>query len=85
MLRSQFGALAEKLKPEITFVVEKLAPYGVATLERLGTALYFTSQERIESQEERSRKIHEVKPHITESLAVDAVKAVDGMLSEWRQ
>jgi hypothetical protein len=83
MLRNQFGELAQKLKPQIAFVVKKLAPYGVAALERLGTALYFTCQERIDSQEDRSRKIHEVKPNITESQALDAVKTVDELLSEW--
>jgi hypothetical protein len=84
MLRNQSGKLAHKLKPQISFVVKKLAPYGVATLERLGTALYFTCQERIESQENRSRKIHEVKPHITESQALDAVKTVNRLLEEWK-
>jgi len=72
------------LKPTVDFVVSKLADFGVATLERLATALYFTKLEPIADLEERARKIHEVKPHISKHAALDAVKRVEDILAEWK-
>ena len=76
---------AKFLKSEravIDFVSSKLGALGVAHLERLATALYFTN-EKI-AAEERASKIHEVKPHITPELAGAAVKEVDQIRTEWQ-
>lgn len=83
MLHNHFGQKSKSVKPVADFVVSKLADYGVATLERLATALYFTKKEPIEGVEARARKINEVKPHISMTLALDAVKNVDQILAEW--
>lgn len=83
MLTEQFGQLAARVRDEMAFVVQKLAECGVATLERFGTALFFTRKEVIEGQEERARRIHQVKPHISETQALEAVKQVDQILYEW--
>ena len=83
MLKEQFGQKIQNLKPAVDFVVLKLSEYGVATLERLATALYFTKKEPIEGVDARARKINEVKPHIPMTLALDAVKNVDQILAEW--
>jgi uncharacterized protein YwgA len=85
MLRNQFGKKSQALNLAVEYLASKLSDYGVATLERLATALYFTKQEPIEGIEPRAQKIHEVKPHIPITLAIDAVKKVDGILTEWHE
>ena len=65
------------------FVADKLAGYGVVTLERLATALFFTKQRPVEGDAERARQI-QVKPHISEVLALDAVKTVNEILEDWK-
>jgi hypothetical protein len=85
MLMEQFGELAAKVRDVMSFVVSKLADAGVVTLERLGTALYFTRKENIDDPETRARRIHEEKPHITETQALEAVRKVDAILAEWEQ
>jgi hypothetical protein len=85
MLRKDFGELTENLKGAMDYVVDKLAGYGVVTLERLATALYFTKQKRIEDEQERATKIHKVKPHIPQARALEAVRAVEEILAEWKQ
>ncbi len=83
MLHRDFGEKSKRLKHALNFAVAKLSDYGVATLERLATALYFTKQEPVEGVEERARKINEVKPHISIVLALDAAKTVDKIFAEW--
>lgn len=83
ILLKKYGALAEKLEREIDFVTNKLADCGIAAVERLSTALYFTRQERVEGTEAKILKIREVKPHISEAEAANAVTQVDKILEEW--
>jgi len=83
MLTEKFGQLASQLHNAMTFVVSNLADCGVVTLERLGTALYITRKEHVDGQEARAQRIHEVKPHVTETQALEAVKKVDAILAEW--
>jgi len=83
MLLKDFGKLAEEFAGPVEFVADKLAGYGVVTLERLATALYFTKQRPVEGDAERARQIHQVKPHISEVLALDAVKTVNEILEDW--
>lgn len=78
-----YSEMSQKLVPAIDFVTTKLAGYGVATLERLATALYFSVHKRIESTDERARKIHEIKRHISERQALDAITDTEAILSEW--
>jgi uncharacterized protein YwgA len=85
MLQNQFGGKLQPLRPAVDFIVSKLSDYGVATLERLATALYFTKNEPISGVESRAQKINEIKPHISITLALDAVKKVDDILLEWNQ
>jgi len=85
MLRTNFGEKSRGLSGPLTFVVGKLGDYGVATLERLGTALYFTRQEPVRNGQERAQRIHQVKPHISVVLALHAVTAVDRIVGEWEQ
>jgi uncharacterized protein YwgA len=65
----------------INFVAEKLAGCGVATLERLATALYFSSED---NRQNRMKKIRTAKPHITAELADDAISRVEKICEEWQ-
>jgi len=84
MLQEKFGTLTTELADPIKFVVGKLSGYGVVTLERLATALYFTTQKPVEGDEARARQIHIVKSHISAVLALDAVKIVNTILEDWK-
>jgi len=83
ILLKKYGGLAEQLEREINFVANKLADCGIAAVERLSTALFFTRQEPIQGTESRILKIREVKPHISEVDAANAVAQVDKILEEW--
>jgi uncharacterized protein YwgA len=83
MLHKNFAAKSTRLGPAMDFVVGKLCDYGVAALERLATALYFTKQEPVDDVEARARKINEVKPHIPLVRALEAVRDVERILAEW--
>jgi uncharacterized protein YwgA len=68
-------------RPAVDFVVNHLSGRNVKQLERVATALYFTTANEDLAVEARATKICEVKPHITPSEAHDAVEEVD----RWRQ
>jgi hypothetical protein len=54
---------------------------GVADLERLATALYVTSNENHEGKS-RDDKIIELKPHIKNDEAREAIKNIDAIRKE---
>jgi hypothetical protein len=83
MLLKDFGKLATEFARPMEFVTEKLSGCGVAVLERLATALYFTKHNPEKGYAERARQINQVKPHISQALALEAVKQVDQILDEW--
>jgi uncharacterized protein YwgA len=64
----------------VAFVLDRLAGRGVKQLERLATALYFTVTTDDTTVDGRSAKIREVKPHIGDGEARQAVEEVD----RWR-
>jgi hypothetical protein len=75
------GATAiEQYRGAVDLVVKNLAGRGVKQLERLATALYFTTTTEETSADRRAAMIREVKPHITEDEARKAVEEVD----RWR-
>ncbi len=83
MLHASFAEKSKQLERPMRFVVGKLSEYGVAKLERLATALYFTKQEPVDGMEKRAHEINRVKPHISLTLALEAVHTVDAILAEW--
>lgn len=85
MLKESFGGRCRQLAGALDFVVSKLCGYGVVTLERVATALYFTKQERVEDLNERAQRIHRIKPHISLVSALDAISNVENILTEWQQ
>lgn len=65
----------------VDFVVKQLGGRRVKQLERVATALYFTTATDDPSVDARVAKICEVKPHITTDEARKAVEEVD----HWRK
>jgi len=62
---------------KIAFVAGKLDARGVIDLERLATALYVTFEAPGASVEERARMLRDLKSHIPEQAAVNAVREID--------
>lgn len=84
--QKRFPKTMFKYRPEIEFVAGHLADKGVADLERLSTALHVTkSNQGNTTTEERTERIHSLKPHVSLSDARAAVEAVDRMLNEFEQ
>ncbi len=81
-LIKRFSSIEEKHQGAIDFISSHLADKGVAVLERLGTALYVTRETEARTPEERVKKMVELKPHIKQEKAWDAVSELDRMIRE---
>jgi uncharacterized protein YwgA len=81
-LEKHSATAIEEHRDAIDFVVKNLAGRGVKQLERLATALYFTTTTDETSVEGRAAMIREVKPHISADEARKAVQEVDRWRSE---
>ncbi len=77
-LKSRFPKTLNNYVKQLAFVAEALGSRGVADLERLATALY-VFLESDAGEEERSKRIHEIKPHVHLDAALSAVKEVEAM------
>lgn len=63
---------------KIKFIASKLSNKGVVELERLATALYVSNDlEDDAPASERAKRVVELKPHISNEDAFEAVKEVD--------
>ena len=80
--REQSGSTQEH-QTAVAFVAEHLGNKGVVQLERLGTALFVTREDETVSPDRRAARIRELKPHITEDAARDAVRDVDEIREQW--
>lgn len=81
-LERHSAAAIEEHRNAVDFVVNHLAGRGVKQLERLATALHFTTTTGEGSVEGRAAMIREVKPHITADEARKAVEELDRWRSE---
>jgi uncharacterized protein YwgA len=79
-LLQRFPKTIQQYSSEINFVSERLAKRDVASLERLGTALYVTREQPDWSVQKRADRIVELKPHVKPELAVTAVEEMDDLL-----
>ena len=66
----------------IRFVAEKIDARGVVNLERLATALYVTLENSAAPEQERTRMLRLLKPHISEPAALQAVREIDEIRAE---
>lgn len=69
-------------KDRVDFIARKIGAKGVAQLERLATALYVTSKSEHDTVDERAKRIHDLKPHVSFDNAQIAVEEIDAMKRE---
>lgn len=71
----------DRYSESIAFVAGTIGDKGGAELERLGTALFVTLDERTGSTaEDRSSRVTDLKPHIPTDKARMAVEKIDGII-----
>jgi uncharacterized protein YwgA len=69
-------------EPSMNFVVSKLASKNIAELERLSTALYVRLEMPDEDDAARAKRITQLKPHVSNQEALDALRDVEGFEQE---
>jgi len=84
-LRARFAADIEAASRAIEFTAERLGSLGVKKLEPLTTALYVTRELPGASTQVRARRLREIKQHIAEPEAIQAVETIDRWRSEVAQ
>jgi hypothetical protein len=73
----RYKSAVEEARPAIDFIGEKVGDKTVVELERLGTALYMRRRHPEETDTSAlARKIVDLKPHISEPEAREAVSTV---------
>jgi hypothetical protein len=84
-LRTRFAVDIEAASPAIEFTAGRLGSLGVKKLEPLTTALYVTREMPGASRPERARRLREIKQHIAEPEAMQAVETIDRWQSDVAQ
>ena len=74
-----FPKTLRKYDTHIEFVADELAKKNVGQLERLGTALFITTQGSRKSVDERAKALTDLKPHVPLQAARKAVIDVDAI------
>ncbi len=84
-LRARYPRTLEAHRGQIEFIAKEFGGRGVAELERLATAL-FVSREMGDAAElsNRANRIHELKPHVSEQEALDALHEYERIVAEAR-
>jgi hypothetical protein len=73
--------LGKKFALQINYIAEQLSGKSVVELEQLGTALFVTLDQEIQT-ENRAREMVRVKPHIEPAQAREAITSVDRMIAD---
>ncbi len=81
-LKARYPRTSERYRKQIDFVANSFAKLAVGELERLSTALYVTRSHPGLSKNDRARRLQELKPHIANDAAVDAIEEIDKLLSD---
>lgn len=82
IMEERYPKTSDKYRKQLDFVAENISAKSVADLERIATA-YFVSQDPLYPDTPQIIKhIVELKPHISEIEAEEALKTVEGLL--WR-
>ncbi|MGB5157358.1 hypothetical protein [Desulfobacterium sp. N47] len=84
-LMDRFPKTIGENSDRINYIAEKLGLKGVASLERLTTALYVTSEMKLHGVEDRAEKIHELKPHVSKEAARIAVQEIDAIIEDSKE
>ncbi|MFA7462987.1 MAG: hypothetical protein WCY59_07585 [Anaerovoracaceae bacterium] len=81
-LRERYPKTIARYANEVECVAQWLGDKGVADLERVATALYIRKKASDTDEDERARRIHDLKPHISISDARAAIREVEEMFAE---
>lgn len=84
-LRRDYPKTLEKYRLDIRFVCDAIGNRNVAELEKLATALYVYFQHASRSALSRAKILHDLKPHISFSDSLEAVKQVDSIIERSAQ
>jgi hypothetical protein len=75
-----FADLVESHSGKLKFIAARFGSKDVKFLERIATGFMVSLQMPGVNQIERAERLHELKPHITMSLALDAIHDVDRLI-----
>lgn len=82
-IQSKYPRTLKKHEKGITFVAKALGGKGVVDLERLGTALYVGDElDENASAAEKAARMTKLKPHISRTDALKAVREADMLTAE---
>lgn len=84
-LRERYPKTLKQFTRQVDFVGGRLGDKGASELERLATALYVTREHPDHSPRQRSKRLQQLKPKVSDYQAETAVAFVDGLLSEAKQ
>jgi hypothetical protein len=80
-LEERFGKTMSRYGSKVDWIAARLRGKGVASLERLATALWVTTHDGEGcSPEERAKLLRAIKRHVSEENAQQAVEEIDAML-----
>jgi hypothetical protein len=79
-IQTRFPKTLETYSGAITRVADFIRNRGVASLERLGTALYLIEERTLEDDSALAAELRRVKPHVSEANAMKAIEEVRGLL-----
>jgi len=83
-IKKQFPRTLAEFEVQISFVSDKLAHKTISELEALSTALYVRLNEGTNLSTNRHLELlRQFKPHIKPEVALDAVKELGAMITEW--
>ena len=80
-LKRQFAHASQRYAEQVEFIASRLRDKNVATLERLATAVFVTVDEKC-PEEQRSSRIHMLKPHVSVPEAEAALIEADKIIRE---
>ncbi len=78
--RQQYSRTLRKYGKQLNFISDKLGKQNVSELEKLATALYIRVKKSSQSESQRAKYLHSLKPHVSLDDSLRAVKTVDGIV-----
>ena len=81
-LEERYSSFLESFNERLEFVADTLGNMGVASLERLATALYLHNENDSKSRADLVEQMVALKPHISREQAEDSFTRLDTILEE---
>jgi uncharacterized protein YwgA len=83
-VRKRFPKTLQQFEPQIRFVADKLSEKQVSELEAISTALFIQLNENLKENKAVIRRLQQLKPHIKDDFALNAVSELQGLIQESR-